>query len=72
MNIELKNKINVFLDNVEEGYSTFLIKDAFEVEDLKEIAVKSVKGATCGDVEKNEKILNETVDFFYQSKGTIY
>lgn len=68
MNIELKNKINVFLDNVEEGYSTILIKDAFEVENLKEIAMKSVKGATCSDIEKNEKLLNETVDFFINQK----
>lgn len=68
MNVDLKNKINVFLDNVEEGYSKILIKDAFEVENLKEIAMKSVKGATCSDMSKNEKLLNETIDFFFNSK----
>lgn len=68
MNVDLKNKIIVFLDNVEEGYSKILIKDAFEVEDLKEIAMKSVKGATCTEMDKNERLLNETIDFFFNQK----
>ena len=71
MNVDLKNKITVFLDNVEEGYSKILIKDAVDVEDLKEIAMKSVKGATCTEMDKNERLLNETIDFFSIRKSNI-